>query len=312
MCLYPKLVNNPKYLPNKKNGGIVPHLHDDRIKYVPIGCGRCYECRKQRRMEWVSRLMFEADHNRHRGWFVTFTVSDASMKRFYAKMFEDNGGEEIPYYSRLNGAMAVGVKWWRERVRKMTGKSPRFWLCTELGEENGRIHMHGFVWNNNIEIFDLWDYGWKMVKPLERSKIKYATKYVFKTLPAHKKYVPKIFCSNGIGAGYESTYNAGNNAYAGENTDERYRTNNGYFIALPRYYRNKLYSEEEREKLWLHKLDKCERWVMGIRIDISTGYDEYYRVLDTARRKSVELGFDVVDDWEEDFYKKSLKRLQDK
>jgi len=37
MCLYPKLIKNPKYKPNKKNGGIVPELKDIRVLAVPIG-----------------------------------------------------------------------------------------------------------------------------------------------------------------------------------------------------------------------------------------------------------------------------------
>ena len=49
MCLYPTLIDNPKYKSNKKNGGVIPHCTDDRIKLVPIGCGYCEECRKK---EW--------------------------------------------------------------------------------------------------------------------------------------------------------------------------------------------------------------------------------------------------------------------
>ena len=43
----------------------------------------------------------------------------------------------------------------------------------------------------------------------------------------------------------------------------------GHKQALPIYWRNKIYSEEEREKLWLQKLDKKERYVNGQKIDIS-------------------------------------------
>ena len=47
MCLYPKLILNRKYLPNKKNGGIPPKCPDERLRYVTAACGKCYECRKQ-------------------------------------------------------------------------------------------------------------------------------------------------------------------------------------------------------------------------------------------------------------------------
>ena len=39
MCLYPKLILNRKYLPNKKNGGIPPKCPDERLRYVTSACG---------------------------------------------------------------------------------------------------------------------------------------------------------------------------------------------------------------------------------------------------------------------------------
>ena len=48
MCLYPTLIQNPKYKPNKKNGGHVPAVFDDRLKLVPIGCQQCMECRRKK------------------------------------------------------------------------------------------------------------------------------------------------------------------------------------------------------------------------------------------------------------------------
>ena len=49
MCISPRLKLNPKYLANSKNGGVPPPLIDERVKYVPIGCGVCYECLKQKK-----------------------------------------------------------------------------------------------------------------------------------------------------------------------------------------------------------------------------------------------------------------------
>ena len=39
MCLYPRLIKNPKYKSNKKNGGVIPYMKDDRVFFVPISCG---------------------------------------------------------------------------------------------------------------------------------------------------------------------------------------------------------------------------------------------------------------------------------
>ena len=48
MCLYPKLIKNKKYLPNKKNNWNPPKCEDYRVLYVTAACGKCLECRKQK------------------------------------------------------------------------------------------------------------------------------------------------------------------------------------------------------------------------------------------------------------------------
>ena len=45
------------------------------------------------------------------------------------------------------------------------------------------------------------------------------------------------------------------NKYQEDKTDETYRLPNGAKSALPIYYKNKIYTDEEKQKLWLNKLD---------------------------------------------------------
>ena len=62
MCLYPKLIKNRKYIANKKNGGNIPPVNDLRVLMVPVGCGKCIECKKQKSREWSIRLQEEIRH----------------------------------------------------------------------------------------------------------------------------------------------------------------------------------------------------------------------------------------------------------
>ena len=103
----------------------------------------------------------------------------------------------------------------------------------------------------------------------------------------------KILCSKGIGAGYMKRSDWENAKYK-ENgqTKETYINSQGFKIALPMYYRNKIYSEEEREKLWIEKLDKEERWVCGEKVSIKDNdYDKYNKLRDWYREKSKRLGY---------------------
>ena len=75
-------------------------------------------------------------------------------------------------------------------------------------------------------------------------------------------------------------------------------------LGLPIYYRNHIYSDEEREKLWLIKLDEQIRWVDGVKVDVSENDDEYYKLLKIKRAKNKRLGYlDNEKNW-------SLKRYE--
>ena len=79
MCLYPTLIKNKKYLSNKKNGGIIPPVTDDRVLWVAVGCGKCIECCKQRAREWQVRLSEEIKYN-NTGQYVTLTFSEEALE----------------------------------------------------------------------------------------------------------------------------------------------------------------------------------------------------------------------------------------
>ena len=60
MCLYTKYITNKKYQPNRKNNFNAPACQDRRLLLVPAKCGKCIECRKERKREWVIRLNEES------------------------------------------------------------------------------------------------------------------------------------------------------------------------------------------------------------------------------------------------------------
>ena len=81
-------------------------------------------------------------------------------------------------------------------------------------------------------------------------------------------------------------------------------------MALPKYYRNKIFTDEEREKLWISMIDKKERWVNGVKINIKNGLDDYYNVLEIARAKNKRLGYgDDEIDWERRHYERAQRNL---
>ena len=60
---------------------------------------------------------------------------------------------------------------------------------------------------------------------------------------------------------------------------------NGGKLNLPIYYRNKLFTEEEREKLFLDKIEKGIVYVLGTKIDLKTEESRYMGVLISERER---------------------------
>ena len=137
MCLYPDLVLNPKYRPNKKNGGNPPPLTDERVKYVPIGCGKCIECTKQRANAWRIRLLEHIKTNTN-GKFITLTLSNEQ----YADLFSDLEPKQQSFnYSMENQIATLATRRFLERWRKQFRKSLQHWLVTELGHNGTNKHL---------------------------------------------------------------------------------------------------------------------------------------------------------------------------
>ena len=317
MCLYPRLIKNRKYTATKKNGGKIPAVPDERVKYVAIGCQKCIECRKQKSRSWQARLLEDIKTNTN-GKFITLTFSDESI----TNLAEDL--QDLTGYNLDNAIATKATRLFLERVRKHTKKSVRHWLVTELGH-NGthNIHLHGIIWSNDIEsILKHWKYGytWSGNKVNGRKEnyvtektIGYITKYVTKIDKDHKGYEAKILTSPGIGSNYTNRRDAKNNSYKGTETNQLYKTKTGHTLNLPIYWRNKIYTEKEREKLWIQLLDKKERWIRGERVDVSTeeGWIEYYKLLEYHRAINKELGYgDDTKNWEKIRYEQQQRNLK--
>lgn len=331
MCLFPKLMRNPKYKATKKNGGIIPPISDNRVTYVPIGCGNCIECTKQKQTQWKTRLLEDIKSNKT-GKFITLTFSNQQLT--YIIEGKDTDGKIISPPLKTEGYIldnqiaTIAVRRFLERWRKRFKKSVRHWLITELGH-NGteHLHLHGILWTNETPetIKELWKYGYiwprksyTKNKPWEGNfvserTVNYIGKYITKKDLQHKTYKPVILCSKGIGANYIESHNCKNNKYIPGETNETYTTKTGNKLGLPIYWRNKIYTDDEREKLWLEKLDKEVRWVMGEKIDISKGDEEYNKRRKYYQEKNKRLGYGNDEkDWDREKYEREARILKQK
>lgn len=303
MCLYPKLILNKRYLPNKKNKFKPPKLDDERKKYVAIACGQCLECRNKKAREWEARIAEEEEYQKN-GKFVTFTFSDESIY----KLIEDLSGDMDP-----NEIAKLAIRRFTERWRKDNKKTCRHFLVPELGQNNTeRLHLHGIIWTDKKGdyILKTWSYGFGFVGYCNNKTISYVTKYITKFDKKHEDFQPKIFASKGIGSEFIKK-NAWLHTFKNENTLETYTDKRGKLKPLPIYWRNLLWTEEERLKLWTYKLDKKERFILGTKYDVSTleKLKDFLKCLKTAQEFNENLGFKPKEKWEKNTYIAINKQL---
>ena len=112
MCLYTKYITNKKYQPNRKNNFNAPVCEDRRLLLVPAKCGKCIECRKARKREWVIRLNEEIRNNPEKATFWTLTISNED----YEKLKSNSKKKDRDSICKL------AVKRMLERIRKKTKK----------------------------------------------------------------------------------------------------------------------------------------------------------------------------------------------
>ena len=129
--------------------------------------------------------------------------------------------------------------------------------------------------------------------------IKYVTKFDEK----HKNYKPIICTSNGIGNNYKASLS--------EKSRDKYRTEKGYELTMPIYYRNKIYTESEREELWVRKLDENIRYIGRNKVN-GDDVELILKILQQERDVNKKDGYggeESEEKWNEKDYENQLREI---
>lgn len=213
--------------------------------------------------EWKVRLLEELKYNNN-AIFVTLTLNPESLEK--------------------NWKPKDYIRKFLERYRKKHKKSIKHWFVTEAGEEKGRLHFHGIIWdwNKESDLAKTWKYGFVYTgNYVNEATMNYIVKYMLKPNMKFKEFKQEVFCSAGIGKNFLNKPQA---ELSKTKLEEFYRLNNGQIIAMPKYYKNKLFDDETREMLWKEKIEKGIAYVLGQPCKME---DEktYMKMLEEAREK---------------------------
>ena len=108
----------------------------------------------------------------------------------------------------------------------------------------------------------------------------------------HPTFKQIVLASSGIGAGYMDRldYLWQKQNYKNINV-ATYTFRNGTKMAMPKYYKNKIFTEKEREKMWINNLNRGILWIYGEKVEADD-----WKTIDNLREYWQKYGREVMGD----------------
>lgn len=208
-------------------------------------CGKCPECRKRRISGWSFRLVQESKRACS-AWFVTLTY-DTEFVPLTEKGFMNLSKRDVQLFMK--------------RLRKLSPEKLRYYLCGEYGGKSFRPHYHLILFNANVSAIELAWIDVDTKRPLghihygdvNSASIGYCLKYMSKVgrIPYHSNddRLPEFaHMSKGLGQNYLT--DAVSHWHKADLVNRMHLVLlDGKKVAMPRYYKDKLYDDNERESI---------------------------------------------------------------
>ncbi len=212
---------------------------------IPLPCGKCYECRARRVSGWSFRLLKEAERSSS-AFFITLTYENENIPRS-EKNFKTLDKSDLQKFFK--------------RLRKRNKNKLKYYACGEYGTRTERPHYHIILFNADQEtIFKAWKLGHIHIGQCEPASVGYTLKYMSKEskIPKHNnddRLKEFSLMSKRMGENYLTEQ-----MIAYHKADLANRVNitieDGKKIVLPRYYRDKIYTREEKLHIALYHEQK--------------------------------------------------------
>lgn len=266
-CLTPIRIRGKKKLP--EGGYIVSGFN-----MVP--CGKCVKCLLRRVNDWVIRLQHEDRHFGGGGLFVTLT---------YDK-------ENCPLSPKgLKTTSKHDIQKFFKRLRKKTGKKIKYYVAAEYGSQTYRPHYHAIIFGaTRSEVDTAWGLGSIHIGNVTSDSIAYSLKYISKD-----KLIPQFLgddrqrefslSSTNLGKSYLSDQMV---KYHKNNLASYYTKEGGYLAPLPRYYRDRIFTETEKKLIFEGQQQKnLEKY--NALVSYYGSHHEYYRIMGEYAREQKRL-----------------------
>lgn len=221
---------------------------------IPVPCGKCPECLARRVSGWSFRLM-QQDKVSQQAHFITLTYATEYLpfsKNGFPTLTKGQQGDLTLFFKRLRQAQQRLYK--KLRVPVELRRNIKYYACGEYGTQRARPHYHVLLFDCFIELIQpAWQQGQIHYGTVSEASVGYTLKYMCKQgkIPLHARDDrQKEFSvmSKGLGINYLSSRMRAWHINALE--ERQYcPLPDGKKIAMPRYYRDKLYTESQKKRL---------------------------------------------------------------
>jgi hypothetical protein len=283
---------------------ITPFQVRDKIttQWMALPCGKCPSCMKRRTSGWSFRLIKEGESS-ETALFVTLTYDTK-----YVPITEKG-------YMSLNKRH---IQTYMKRLRKLSDKKLKYYVCGEYGSKRDRPHYHMIIFNADAEKVErAWSeykagygfvpFGSIYIGEVNEASIGYTLKYMQKPgkIPKHQnddRVKEFSLMSKGLGKNYIT-----NNMQQWHKNDllNRMYVNipGNKKIAMPRYYKDKIYSETQKLLINNHLKVVMSDEAIKAELELIEEFGEYAEKTLVERHKtsfekmykSTQLGRDKLD-----------------
>lgn len=227
---------------------ISPFTVESKKGFIPVPCGVCLECKKRKISGWSYRLVKEAEVSTS-AFFITLTYDNDSVPITKNKFMTLKKRDLQLYFKRLR----------KENIKRGNKIKIKYYAAGEYGGDTMRPHYHIILFNALEETID---YCWSLdgillghvhFGDVNEASVGYTLKYISKKtmIPVHSRDDRQkefSLMSKGMGAQYINP-----KMIKWHKADLKNRMYiplmDGKKIAMPRYYKEKIYTQLERNKI---------------------------------------------------------------
>lgn len=221
---------------------------DNKNGMATFPCGVCVNCLKRRASGWSFRLTRHW-RDQQRSLFVTLTYDTSSVPITNRGFKTLHKKHPTDFFKRLRDYASRNPEYKHLKIS--------YYLCGEYGKKGVRPHYHAIIFNaDHRDIEKAWRFGSIHIGNVTEASIGYTLKYMYKEriIPVHRNddRVPEFSrMSKGIGKNYLTE--AMKNYHLTDYRNRMFITlPGGNKIAMPRYYKDKLYTDYQREQIGKH------------------------------------------------------------